>query len=37
MSEAAKTEEPKKEKEKAPTIAETMEAFKKQYTEENAK
>lgn len=37
MSEAANTEEPEKEKKKTPTIAETMEAFKKQYTEEIAK
>lgn len=38
MSEAAKTEEPAKEPAKeAPSVAETMEAFKKQYTEEIAK
>lgn len=39
MSEAAKTEEPAKGKENfpVPTVAETMEAFKKQYTEEIAK
>mgnify|MGYP006968330263 CR=1 FL=1 len=37
MSEAAKTEEPAKETVKTPTVAETMEAFKKQYTEEIAK